>query len=174
MKRNYADGENENINFFVGFEVEHTPAWSKFTLFITGLHPIDLIQSLVDEYNVDHIFFGANHSYDPHGSDEHSNWESMIKHFLDKKYLCTLDIPINQVEEFNDSCLCEYNNFIPQIRVPIPYFKLWNYNTTIKIDDIGFNQTNPGVWCHTLHSLTSRKHFTNWEEYTADRIISPK
>lgn len=174
MKRVYLDGENENINFFVGFEVEQTPAWGKFTLFVTGLHPLEDIEKLLDEHNVDHIFFGANHSYDPFGADEHTAWESMITHFLNKNILCTLDIPINQAEEFNDSSLCEYNNFIPQIRVPIPYFKLWNYNTTIKIDDIGFNRTNPGVWCHTLHSLTGRERFTDWEEYSADRIVSPK
>lgn len=173
MKRNYADGENENVNFFIGFEVEQTPAWGKYTLFVTGFHSKETVEKLVEEYNVDHIFFGANHSYDPYNAGEHAVWENMIKYFLDKKYLCTLDIPINQVEEFNDSCLCDYNNFIPQIRVPIPYFKLWNYNTTIKIDDIGFNRTNPGVWCHSLHTLTDRSKFTDWEEYGADRIISP-
>lgn len=174
MKRIYSNGEHENIEFFVGFEVEHTPAWGKYTLFVTGAHSAETVESLVNDHDVDHIFFGANHSYNPHGVDEHSAWEEMIKYFLDKQYLCTLDIPINQVEEFNDSCLCEYNNFIPQIRVPIPYFKLWNYNTTIKIDDIGFDQTNPGVWCHSLHSLTNYDKFTNWTEYSGDKIISPK
>lgn len=172
MKRNYADGENENINFFVGYEVEHTPAWGQLTLFIAGLQPISAIDRLLEDYNADHIFFGANHSYDPQGADEHEEWESMIQYFLDKGFLCSLDIPFNQIEEFNDSCLCNYNNFIPQIRIPIPYMKLWNYNTTIKIDDIGFNQTNPGVWCHSLHALTNRESFTDWRDYGSDEIVS--
>ena len=67
-------------------------------------------------------------------------------------------------------CLSE-NNFIPQIRVPIPYIKQWNYNTTIKIDDIGFCKTNPGVWVHSLHELQSVSNFTNWREYSNDEEI---
>ena len=76
-----------------------------------------------------------------------------------------MDIPVSAVESFNDSGLCEYNNFIPQIRVSIPYVRLWNYNTMVKIDDNDFNATNPGVWTHSLHSLMSRKTFPDWNQY---------
>jgi hypothetical protein len=95
----------------------------------------------------------------------------MIFHFLEKKVLCSLDIPINQVEEFHESGYCEYHNFIPQIRVPIPYIKLWNYNTMLKIDDKDFNATNPGVWSHSLHTLMHRNKFTDWSQYNNDVII---
>jgi hypothetical protein len=81
----------------------------------------------------------------------------MIEPFLRDGHLCSLDIPITHVEEFNDGPLCDYRNFIPQIRVSIPYTKLWNYNTMLKIDDKDFDATNPGVWCHSLHSLMSRQ-----------------
>ena len=37
MKRNYDNGVNENVNFFIGTEVEHTPQFGKKTLFVVGL-----------------------------------------------------------------------------------------------------------------------------------------
>lgn len=173
MKRNYEDRIANDVEFFVGTEVEHTPAWGMLTLFVTGLHNVSVISEYLGKYDqeIKHIFFGANHSYDPISPSEHDQWESMITYFLNEDYLCSLDIPINQVEEFNDSGLCEYNNFIPQIRVSIPYIKLWNYNTTIKIDDIGFNETNPGVWSHSLHTLMDRSKFADWNMYKNDKVL---
>lgn len=173
MNRDYTDGENDKVMFFVGEEIEHTPAYGMDTLFVVGIHPIESIEKQLafTTYNTNHIFFGANHSYNPTTPEQHQQWESMITHFLNKGYWCSLDIPYNQVEEFNEGSLCEYNTFIPQIRIPIPYVKLWNYNTMIKIDDKGFNATNPGVWTHSLHSLMDRSKFTDWTQYKNDKIL---
>ena len=170
MNRDYTDGQSNTAIFFTGKEVEHTPAYNMDTLFVVGVQPIDLIeQNLVA--GTQHIFFGANHSFNPTTADQHDSWSDMIRYFLEKEYWCSLDIPINQVEEFNEGCLCEYDNFIPQIRIPIPYIKLWNYNTMIKIDDKDFKATNPGVWSHSLHTLMDRKQFTDWLAYKNDKII---
>jgi hypothetical protein len=173
MKRDYTDGIKEDITFFVGTEVEHTPAFGMRTLFVTGVRPVDEIAYHFDKHpdGIEHIFFGANHSYNPQNYDEHKAWENMIRFFLDKEYLCSLDIPLSQVEEFNDSGLNEYDNFIPQIRVPIPYIRLWNYNTMLKIDDKDFKATNPGVWSHSLHTLMDRKNFTDWAQYKDDKVL---
>lgn len=173
MNRNYSTGESDNVMFFTGKEIEHTPAHGMDTLFVVGVHPVDVIEEklALATYETNHIFFGANHSYDPYGADDHYLWESMIEHFLGLGYWCSLDIPFNQVEDFNEGGLCEYNNFIPQIRIPIPYIKLWNYNTTIKIDDIDFDATNPGVWAHSLHTLMDRSKFTHWNSYKNDKIL---
>jgi len=170
MKRDYESGVADNVTFFVGTEIEHTPAYGKKTLFVTGIQPVEHIA--VNLQGCEHIFFGANHSFNPQTYEEHKAWEDMIFFFLDKEYLCSLDIPINQVEEFHEGGYCEYNNFIPQIRVPIPYVKLWNYNTMIKIDDKDFKATNPGVWSHSLHKLMDRDNFTSWDQYKGDTIIS--
>ena len=172
MKRTYSTGEADDVQFFTGWEVERTPAYGMLTLFVTGLHPADDIIDLYDRHNCEHIFFGANHSFQP-GSDyaEWEQWERMIAYFLDNDYLCTLDIPLSEAEQFNESCLCEYDNFIPQIRVPVPYIKLWNYNTMLKIDDKDFRHSNPGVWCHSLHDLMARDRFTDWREYSLDKPI---
>lgn len=171
MKRDYDTGVIEGVNFFVGKEIEHTPAYGKLTLFVVGVRPIEDIEHFYKHKNCEHIFFGANHSFNPSGYDEHKEWEDMIRYFLDGDILCSLDIPLNQVEEFNDGCLNDYYNFIPQIRVPVPYVKLWNYNTMIKIDDKDFNATNPGVWSHSLHKLMDRDHFTSWDQYKKDKPL---
>ena len=159
----------EDAAFFYGKEVEHTPAYGMKTLFVVGVQSVEHIA--LNLQGCQHIFFGANHSYNPQSYEEHKAWENMIFFFLEKDYLCSLDIPINQVEEFHESGYCEYNNFIPQIRVPIPYIKLWNYNTMLKIDDKDFKATNPGVWSHSLHTLMDRSKFTDWSQYKNDEII---
>ena len=163
---------HEDAQFFTGREVERTPAYGKSTLFVIGVQSIDSIAAHLQ--GCEHIFFGANHSFDPGHNNwqEWSDWESMIQHFLDLGYLCTLDIPLTAVAQFNDGGLCEHMNFIPQIRVPVPYHRLWNYNTMIKIDDQDFAATNPGVWCHSLHSLTGREAFTPWSDYSNDQVVS--
>jgi hypothetical protein len=171
MKRDYSTGVEEDINFFVGTEVEHTPAFGMRTLFVTGVQSDAAIQSRALAYKCKHIFFGANHSFNPKDYNEHKVWEDMIMMFLRSEYLCSLDIPLNQVEEFNDGGLNEWDNFIPQIRVPIPYIKLWNYNTMLKIDDKDFKATNPGVWSHSLHTLMDRSKFTDWVQYKNDEIV---
>ena len=161
---------HDNVDFFTGVEVERTPAFGKKTLFVVGVQPVDEIAYHFSKNpdGIEHIFFGANHSFHPANRLEWQRWESMILPFLNKGYLCSLDIPITHVEEFHDGGLCEHRNFIPQIRVSIPYTKLWNYNTMLKIDDKDFDATNPGVWCHSLHSLMSRDTFTSWDDYKGD------
>jgi hypothetical protein len=169
MKRDYTTGEASDVQFFIGKEVEHTPAFGKLTLFVTGIHPVEEIALNLN--GAEHIFFGANHSFNPQTPEEWDKWQDMIQFFLDKDYLCSLDIPLSAVEEFNEGALNESDNFIPQIRVPIPYIKLWNYNTMLKIDDKDFKATNPGVWSHSLHKLMDRDNFTSWDKYKEDKIL---
>jgi hypothetical protein len=160
---------HDHVNFFTGTEVEKTPAFGKQTLFVVGVQPVNDIADHLQ--GCEHIFFGANHSFHPDNNLEWARWEGMIGHFLERGYMCSLDIPVKCVEDFNDTGLCEYRNFVPQIRISIPYVKLWNYNTMIKIDDSDFDATNPGVWTHSLHSLMSRRTFTDWDQYNKDQPV---
>ena len=179
MKRDYDDGEDFDIKFFVGIEVEKTPAFGLKTLFVTGVQDWEEILEYYNEHDCKHIFFGANHSFNPENIlnnqslyDYYKEWEDMIEEFLKEGYLCTLDIPLSAANgSFHDGGLCEYENFIPQIRVPLPYTKLWNYNAMVKIDDKDFKATNPGVWCHSLHDLLDREKFTDWYSYGKDKVI---
>ena len=164
---------HENVKFFTGVEVEHTPAFGKKTLFVVGVQSADAIALNLN--GAEHIYFGANMSFP---SSIRTNdavfwkpWEDMITYFLSREYQCTLDIDVSQVEGLLESGLCEHNNFIPMISVKLPYVRQLGYNATIKLDDKDFSATNPGVWCHSLHSLQNRRAFTPWSKYSEDKKI---
>ena len=57
------------------------------------------------------------------------------------------------------------------ISVKLPYLQQLGYNAIIKLDDKDFKSTNPGVWCHNLHSLLTRETFTDWSKYTKDEVL---
>ena len=163
---------HDNVNFFTGVEVEHTPAFGKQTLFVVGVQSVDSIAEHLQ--GCEHIYFGANMSFPNPSVNDFATWKQwtdMIVAFLKKGYFCTLDIDVSSVEGLAEGDLCEYNNFIPMISVKMPYVRLLNYNTTVKIDDKDFDATNPGVWCHSLHSLMNRNNFTDWSKYTKDETL---
>ena len=166
------EGHN-NVKFFTGTEVEHTPAFGMKTLFVVGLQSATDVQDQLSD--CEHIYFGANMSFPSsirtNDSVFWTPWENMIQQCLDAGYQCTLDIDVSQVEGLLESGLCEHNNFIPMISVKIPYIRQLGYNATIKIDDKDFAATNPGVWCHSLHTLQKRSVFTDWSKYTKDQIV---
>jgi hypothetical protein len=169
---------HHNANFFIGDEVEHTPTHGQRTLFVVGYQKVEDIQVVLDEQNswadparhIKHIFFGANDSYHPLTSPDLVAWENIIHTFLMRGYWCSLDIPFQYVAEFNESSLCEQDRFVPIIKIPIPYIRLWNYNTCVKIDDKDFADTNPGVWVHRLHDLMHTDRFTDWSKYNNDKV----
>lgn len=172
MKRNYDTGEQQDVQFFVGTEVEKTPAYGMKTLFVNGVHSYTAVKQHIANEQIEHVFFGANHSYNPITAEEFDIWDTMIGVFLKEGFLCSLDIPSTvNMEWFMDGGLIEYDNFIPQIRVVLPYVEQWNYNTMIKIDDKDFKASNPGVWCHSLHDLMDRNKFTDWSKYGLDKVI---
>lgn len=172
MKREYKTGEVDNVKLFVGVEVEKTPAFGKKTLFVTGIHDHNQIIKFYKQNDCEHIFFGANHSYNPTKAADFERWEKFISKFLVKGYLCSLDIPSTiNLEWFLDGSLVEYDDFIPQLRVVVPFIEQWGYNAMLKIDDKGFRKSNPGVWCHSLHDLMDRNKFTDWSKYGLDKVL---
>lgn len=180
MERVYETQPTEDVNFFVGTEVEHTPAYGMRTLFVVGVQPVTEIHSRAVAYKCQHIYFGANMSFEVDGFDDADGWrrwEEMISFMLKsenmqgQRYWCTLDIDVKHVEGLLEGPLVENNRFIPMISVKLPYTQLLNYNTTIKIDDKDFDSTNPGVWCWSLHDLMDRKRFTDWSKYKEDEVL---
>ena len=176
MKRDYTIGNTEKaVTFFVGWEIEKTPAFNMHTLFVVGVHDPYTIMEMASEYNCEHIYFGANQSFDaggdPNNADYWRPWESMIHVCLENDYWCTLDLDVKDTAGLLESGFTEKRRFIPQISVKLPYLQQLGYNATIKIDDVDFNATNPGVWCHRLHNLLDETKFTNWDQYGKDEII---
>ena len=167
---------HDGVNFFYGIEVEHTPAHGKYTMFVVGIQSItDITQALASgSQPVEHIYFGANHSFPNlavNDGAEWAKWEKMIYNFLDRDYLCTLDIDVTCTEGLLEAGFVEYHNFIPMISVKLPYILQLGYNAVVKLDDKDFNATTPGVWCHQLHNLLDRKVFTEWSKYTKDETL---
>ena len=169
MKR---DGHN-NVAFFIGPEVEHTPAYSKKTLFVVGQQDVASIMKHAKEHNVGHIFMGANHSFDA-STPVSSYWNSTITDLLDRGYWVSLDYPAHQHETVLKSLspgVWQSRIFVPLLSVRIPCVQMSSPNLTVKIDDVDFNGTNPGVWCMHFREVTDSNRFTDWNEYSTDFVI---
>ena len=169
MNRDYVDGEHGDVEMFVGTEIENTPAKGMLTLFVVGEQDTDEIIDICKAKGISHIYLGANHSFVP--STEHGFGQlfDMVEDLTRNGYLVTIDFDYLYLPEIQDALMMgEYENLIPVISVKLPYIEGFNYNTCIKIDDIDFKESNPGVWVHSLHELQSKETFTPWHKYTKD------
>lgn len=170
------DGHN-SVKFFIGGEVEKTPAFSKKTLFVVDFQDTNRIESLAREHKAPHIFLGANHSFDASYPTEYFSkcWNDQITYLLDKGFMVTLDYQAHQHEtvlKMLNAGIWQCRNFVPLLGVRIPNIETSSPNLTIKIDDIDFKATNPGVWCMHFKEITDSNRFTDWLEYETDVTIS--
>ena len=166
MQRDGHDG----IAFFIGDEIEHSPAYGMRTLFVVGIQDADEIIRTAQKYKCKHIYLGANQSFEP--SDD---WDILVKTLLKNKlygrFMITLDFDVIHSEWVLEGRYDEYDNFISMISVKVTYIKQFNYNACIKVDDKDFAATNPGVWTHRVHDLQNTNVFTPWSKYTQDKVI---
>ena len=170
MKRDYASGIAEAITYFTGIEIEKTPAFGLKTLFVVGVRPLEEITDIATTHDCDHVYLGANQSFD--GKDI-NDWDKMIRGLLGLGFMVTLDFDSWYCYTLRNwlAPLNEFDNFIAQISVKIPHITKYNNNATVKIDDIDFRATNPGVWCHRLDTLMTQETFTDWDQYGKDKIL---
>ena len=170
MQRDYATGSAEAITYFTGVEIEKTPAYGMQTLFVVGVRPLEEITDIVTQRKCDHVYLGANQSFDGY---DLVDWDRMTLELLRLGYLVTLDFDVKFCSQHPKwlKQLSEFDNFIPQISVKIPHLQDYNTNATVKIDDIDFNATNRGVWCHSLNELQEDSVMTKWSFYGNDKII---
>ena len=160
------DGHND-VAFFVGNEIEFTPAYSMRTLFVVGLQDADEIIRTAQKHKCLHIYLGANQSFEPN-----DDWDILVKTIIkNKNFMVTLDFDVIHCEWVLEGGYDEYDNFISMISVKVPYIKQFNYNACIKVDDKDFDATNPGVWTHRVHDLQNTNVFTPWSKYTQDKVI---
>lgn len=171
LKRNYINDSNEvngEASFFVGTEVERTAQYEQQTLFVVGVQEPSEIMQWAEKVDARHIYLGANKSF--HMVDE---WEHIVDELLSEGYWVTLDYPVR----FHNFIMRSMGNhmrssrFIPMISVELPNIEIYNYNTTIKLDDLDIDHSNPGVWCHQLHDLMTRETFTDWDNYVDDEVL---
>jgi len=172
MKRSYKNNDsNENTNYFIGTEVENTRTKGLKTLFVVGLQEVNQILSIANMNNCQAIYFGANHSFaiKKNSDKEWLPWEKMIKEVLNtSKFWCLFDFDVKYQLSFLDTGLAENIKMIPVVSVKIPYIEQLGYNAVIKIDDMDFNKSNPGVWTHSVQDITYPDSFTHWDDYRND------
>ena len=173
IERPYSEEHTGEVSYFIGNEVEHTPAYGMKTLFVVGVREIDETLRLAKEHDIEHIFLGANQSYNPRTDDDQLlEWDIFTTEVTRKfKGYVTLDFNIDSIQGVYEYRCCEYHNFIPLISIKVPHVNLLNYNACVKIDDIGFNDTNPGVWVQQVRDLLDSNKFTPWMKYKNDKII---
>jgi hypothetical protein len=138
---------------------------------VVGLQPVEEIIKRAQEHDINHLYFGTSQSYAPQDDDEIYEWDKMIVSLLKQGFWCTLDFDVSYVQTVLESGFDEYNNFISMISVKIPYIRQFNYNATLKLDDVTWGHSNSGVWCHNLHELQRRRVYTDWNEYKGDLEI---
>lgn len=171
MNRN---GHTDETCYFIGPEVEHTPAFNKKTLFVIGKQDVAQIERMAREYKTPHIFMGANHSFTCGNLDPY--WDATITALLDRGFWVTLDYEAHDhgtVLKMLNKGIWQSRLFVPLLSVRIPYVQTTSTNLTIKIDDIDFNATNAGVWCLNHHEVTDSNRFTDWQDYTTDEVVAP-
>tara|TARA_B100000900_G_scaffold221476_1_gene187975 strand:+ start:447 stop:959 length:513 start_codon:yes stop_codon:yes gene_type:complete len=163
--------ERQKTDYFVGIEVENTAMKGEKTLFIVGVKETHEIIKHALANGVRHLYFGTSQSFKPKTELEWSAWTHMIRELLDKKFWCTLDFGVEYAEKVLDMGFDEYDNYISMISVKLPYIRQFNYNATVKLDDTTWGHSNPGVWCHSLHSLQRRSVYTDWKDYKGDEPV---
>jgi len=167
------DGHKDAV-YFIGPEVEQTPAFSKRTLFVVGKQPAEQIEEMARANRTTHIFMGANHSFSVDPTDTTFYWDNTITALLDKGFWVTLDYQAHNHEQvlmMLNKGIWQSRLFVPLLSVRIPKVQTSSNNLTVKIDDIDFNATNPGVWCIHHHELTDSNRFTSWQEYGTDELL---
>jgi len=162
------EGHDEAV-FFIGPEVETTPAQGMKTLFVIGIRSVALTLQLAKEHNCKHIYLGANKSF-----QRNKAWNDIIPELITAGYRVTLDYPVEAhtyVTELLDTSVASHLYFIPMASCEIAYVETFSKNLVVKIDDIDFKSTNTGVWCVPAKDLLDRNRYTPWGEYTGDQII---
>lgn len=166
MDRKYNSGSSDKVKMFTGKEIEHTPAHGMDTLFVVGVHSYETIHKKAQQYNIKHVYLGANMSFEPDDA-----YDDMVFPLLKERYWVTLDFDIKDVEWVLESGYTEDNRFIPMISAKIPYIDLLGYNACLKLDDKDFDTTNSGVWVHRLHDLRDKNCYTKWSQYEDDKPL---
>jgi len=163
--------ERQQVEYFVGNEVENTAMKGNKTLFVVGIKPFDDIVKLAKKHHLEHIYLGASQSFTPITVEEWHDWDHLITNLLNHGFWVTLDFDVQYAGDFHEYGWCEFNTFIPMISVKIPSIRLYNYNTTVKIDDVTWGESNPGVWCHPLNELMTRDVYSDWSSYANDKVL---
>ncbi len=166
MLRDYKNGIFDNVKLFSGKEIEHTPAFGLQTLFLARN---DLTLAQIEEQalmaSAEAIYYGANRTY----MHNHGMQLAQILQLLDKNYFVTVDYPYTLHEDVKEkfSSCWKHPKFIPFCSIIFPHTED-DTQLCIKVDDVDFNKTNPGVWTMSMENYKQSAGHTKWDEYKKD------
>lgn len=164
------DRENhDNVIYFAGPEVEHTPHFSHRTLFVVGVRGLAQMVEYANENKCTHVYLGANQSF-----QKNKFWNNIITGLLAAGLRVTLDYPVEHhsfVIDILDKHIWHNSNFVPLLSCKIRGVEDICKNLTLKIDDVDFNVSNTGVWTKSINELLDPNRKTEWSEYTNDEIL---
>ena len=99
----------------------------------------------------------------------------LIKRLMDSGYWCTIDyqhsVHAEVKERFKD--IWKEEKFIPFCSVIFPNSED-DDNLCIKVDDVDFDATGPGVWTMSMNHFKQSAGFTSWNEYKQDEPLEEK
>jgi hypothetical protein len=171
MHRDYATGHFDNtlVKVFTGIEIEHTMAYGKRTLFLATneLHTDEVLE-LATLNGCEAVYYGANRTFQ-YTIGTHV---FQIKKLLDNGYYVTIDYPYADHEEVKKRFALIWNEpkFIPFCSI-IFRDSDDDKQLHIKIDDVTFRHSNPGVWTMSMRDFKDKAGFTDWGQYGKDEII---
>lgn len=162
---------HEEVKIFIGEELESSVAKGLPTLFVVGAQPRELIVYNLKKYDhVSHVYLAANKSFSVNNLDYYIG---LIRELTAKKVYVTVDYPASEYVTCFHAFKEFHNNsfFVPMINVEMPNFHKMP-NVAVRIDDIDFNKTNPGVWVLRHETIAGPDFFTPWSDYDSDIIIN--
>ena len=169
MDRDYKTGKSDSVAVFSGLEIEHTPAYGLQTLFLARNDlTLEQITELAEMVNAKAIYYGANRSF----MHNHGLQLAQMMKLMDAGYYVTIDYPYSLHTEVKERFKSVWKNekFIPFCSIIFPNSED-DDQLCIKVDDIDFNKTNPGVWSMSMDHFKQTAGFTSWKEYKQDQPI---
>ena len=169
MDRDYKTGKSASVGVFSGLEIEHTPAYGLQTLFLARNDlTLEQITELAEMVNAKAIYYGANRSF----MHNHGLQLAQMMKLMDAGYYVTIDYPYSLHTEVKQRFKSVWKNekFIPFCSIIFPNSED-DDQLCIKVDDIDFNKTNPGVWTMSMDHFKQTAGFTSRKEYKQDQPI---
>ena len=169
MDRDYKTGKSASVGVFSGLEIEHTPAHGLQTLFLARNDlTLEQIRELAEIVKAKAVYYGANRSF----MYNHGLQLAQMMKLMDEGYYVTIDYPYSLHTEVKKRFESVWKNekFIPFCSIIFPNSED-DDQLCIKVDDVDFNKTNPGVWTMSMNHFKQSAGFTSWKEYKKDKPI---
>lgn len=149
--------------FYIGPEVEKTPAYGKRTLFITDVVENSKVEQYVRDNRIQHI------SIEVSEGNLDNKFSDLVTYLLDRNYFVTFKYPADShagvLETFSPG-VWQSRLFVPVLRVNVKSIETSNPNLTLSLRD-----ETIGLWSLHYNDLLDSNRFTDDSEHERVEII---